>query len=151
MGGAYNLQHTFEVTVGRDAHMGRFEWPNSRGEEVKDLRPDRGGWKLVSMAGRSPTAREPSKGFTSDGFEVVAVVAWNITKSMTKGMKFSFVGRGATGQFGETWEAVVVLMLLQLYELDCMNTVNAAHPGRDPLKRTGQRDSILDQSITSST
>ncbi|KAL2210655.1 hypothetical protein CC79DRAFT_1355301 [Sarocladium strictum] len=135
MAGAYNLQHPFEVPVGRDGHMERFEWRNSRGEEVKDLNADRGGWKLVRMAGRNPHAQEPSKGFTSDGFEVVAVAAWNVTKSMTKGMKFSFIGRGATGEFGETWEVVVVLTFLQLYELDCMNTVNAAHPGRDPAKK----------------
>jgi hypothetical protein len=135
MGDAYNLKHPFEAPVGQNAHSERFEWRKTSGEEVKELNADRGGWKLVRMADGSPIQGERPEGLTSDGFEIVAVAAFNVTKSLTKGMKFAFVGRGTTGEFGETWEAIVVLTFLQLYELDCMNTANASYLGRDPAKK----------------
>lgn len=141
VGGAYDLKHPFDAPVGQNGQPERFEWRKTRGEEVKKLKADSTGWKLV-WTGTPATSTGDlrggrGEGVTSDGFEVVAVAAWNAlqVKSLRKTMKFLFVGKGATGVFGETWEAIAVLSFLQLYELDVANTVNASHLGRDPLKK----------------
>ncbi|GKT40394.1 uncharacterized protein ColSpa_00575 [Colletotrichum spaethianum] len=109
----------FSVTVGGKAtgtepREEKFQWRNSRGSEVKELgKTFSYGWKLVRLSTPAAPAAGGSRserdvGFTSDGHEVVAILATNMT-SLTKGLKFSFMGRGLKGAFGERWEVVALL------------------------------------------
>lgn len=107
---------TFMVEVGgkgtdMEPRAEEFQWRYSHAEEVKQLAGWGYGWKLVWLSGsRSEGAGgrrgERDRGFTSDGHEVVAVLASG--KGMTQAAKFAFVGTGLTGILGERWEATAV-------------------------------------------
>lgn len=111
-----------------------FEWRTSSGEEVRA--PNGGsrmssGWKLVWVtgpeAGEGGKRKERELGFTSDGREVVAVAAHNtMGKSITKPLRFAFMGTGLTGTLGEDWEAVAVATALQLWWMYQMTNAAAA-------------------------
>ncbi|KAH7353209.1 hypothetical protein B0T11DRAFT_286431 [Plectosphaerella cucumerina] len=100
-----------------------FQWRTSAGEEVRmqnDGSKLSSGWKLVWITG--PEVGEGGKrgdrenGFASDGREVVAVAAHNVKGwSMTKPLKFSFIGTGLTGTLGEQWELMAVASVLELW------------------------------------
>ena len=99
-----------------------FEWRRSYGKEVQDLAPHSFGWKLVRLArrvrGASTSRSGRPRGNTSDGREVVAVIAHNSSWSMTKGFKFGFLGTGLSGRLGRDWEVMVVMSALQLWNMD---------------------------------
>ncbi|KAF9889352.1 hypothetical protein FE257_007462 [Aspergillus nanangensis] len=98
-----------------------FEWRRSYGNEVKELAHHAPGWKLVRLAQRTSDGgkrAERELGSSSDGREVVAVLAMNSSMSMTKGMRFSFLGSGLTGVMGEDWEITAVMSAVQLFQLD---------------------------------
>ena len=77
----------------------------------------------MNTAGRS--RKERDRGYTSDGLEVVAVIAHNASWSMTKGFRFAFKGSGLTGTFGELWEILVVLSALEMWYLDAQKSAAA--------------------------
>ncbi|OHW96218.1 hypothetical protein CSPAE12_05102 [Colletotrichum incanum] len=117
--------HIFSVSVGgkevgTESKVEKFQWRSSRGSEVKQLGNSFVyGWKLVRLSAQATPAAGGSRtkrsvGFTSDGHEVVAILATNMT-SMTKGLKFSFMGEGLKGTFGERWEIVTVLTALWVW------------------------------------
>ncbi|KAF5517514.1 hypothetical protein CGCA056_v011156 [Colletotrichum aenigma] len=98
-----------KTTKGR---VEEFQWRTSHGNEIKELAGHASGWKLVRMMGPESIgghSKNPDLGYSSDGQEVVAVLAHNMSWSMTKGYRFAFMGTGLTGTLGEEWEATAVL------------------------------------------
>lgn len=119
--------YTFDMSVGpKGTTPERFEWRKSHGNEIKDLAGLSYGWKLVRLAGPvnsvGGSRRERDRGYTSDGLEIVALIAHNASWSMTKGFRFAFMGAGLTGTMGENWEIVVVTSALQMWFLDVQGT-----------------------------
>ena len=100
----------------------QFEWRRSHGSEIKDLAGNSYGWKLVRSKGPAVAAggsrQERTKGTTSDGKEILAVFAYSISASITKALKFAFMGEGLTGILGEEWEIAAVISGLWLWFLD---------------------------------
>ncbi|KAL7623940.1 hypothetical protein AAE478_005497 [Parahypoxylon ruwenzoriense] len=94
-----------------------FEWRHSRGDEVKALGGQGKGWKLVRMetGGGTPGAAYRGAGQSSDGKEVVAVWSW-AAMSVTKTLKFRFLGSGATGVLGERWAVMAVATALRIWD-----------------------------------
>ncbi|KAM0269834.1 hypothetical protein ACHAQH_009644 [Verticillium albo-atrum] len=96
-----------------------FEWRSTFGDEVKHVTGGgifSSGWKLVRLWGpenRGPAAKGP--GFTSDGKEIVAVMAHSTSASMTKSALFAFMGTGLTGQMGQQWETVAIASAVQMW------------------------------------
>ncbi|KAF5858537.1 hypothetical protein ETB97_004280 [Aspergillus alliaceus] len=100
----------------------RFEWRSSHGKEIKEIGGHSSGWKLVRL---SQTAGEASDsqshramGRSSDGKEIVAVIAHNASLSLSKGFRFAFLGSGLTGILGEKWEIMTVISAMHLWLLD---------------------------------
>ncbi|KAJ5474217.1 hypothetical protein N7475_003783 [Penicillium sp. IBT 31633x] len=123
--------YTCEVSVGpKGTTRERFEWRKSHGNEIKDLAGHSHGWKLVRLAGpvhsSGGSRKERDRGYTSDGLEIVALIAHNASLSMTKSFRFAFMGTGLTGTMGENWEIVVVTSAVQLWSIDVHNTGAAA-------------------------
>ncbi|CAI7594331.1 unnamed protein product [Penicillium glandicola] len=116
--------YTFEICVGpKGTTPERFEWRKSQGNEIKELAAGLSyGWKLVRLAGPvnsvGGSRKERDRGYTSDGLEIVALIAHNASWSMTKGFRFAFMGTGLTGTMGENWEIVVVISALQMWFID---------------------------------
>ncbi|KAL0936160.1 uncharacterized protein CTRU02_208375 [Colletotrichum truncatum] len=101
----------FHCRVNKD-YVEEFQWRTSHGNEIKELAGHSSGWKLVRMSRPSPVggrSKNPEMGFSSDGQEVVAVVAHNMSWSMTKGYKFAFMGSGLTGTLGEDFETLAAI------------------------------------------
>ncbi|KAJ5083179.1 hypothetical protein N7456_012606 [Penicillium angulare] len=123
---------SFETPVARKGNIReRFEWRSSHGNEIKELATGHSyGWKLVRIA--SPNAgvggsrKDRDLGFTSDGLEIVAIVAHNASWSMTKGLRFAFMGAGLTGILGEAWEIMTLISAMQLYIWDAIAANSAA-------------------------
>ncbi|KAJ5724276.1 hypothetical protein N7488_002311 [Penicillium malachiteum] len=97
-----------------------FEWRCSRGKEVEEIATGYlDGWKLVRVSGpkrgRGGPRRQRDFGFTSDGLEIVAVVAHNPSSCMAKSLRLAFMGTGLTGELGEVWEIMTVVSALQLW------------------------------------
>lgn len=114
---------SFEASIGpKGTTRERFEWRKSHGNEIKELAGHSTGWKLVRLAasGNNPggSRKERDFGYTSDGLEVVAIIAHNASWSMTKGLRFTFLGSGLTGTMGEAWEILVITSSLQLWYID---------------------------------
>ncbi|KAF9871448.1 hypothetical protein CkaCkLH20_11095 [Colletotrichum karsti] len=104
-------QRAFHYRTGKGI-VEEFQWRTSHGNEIKELAGHSAGWKLVRMMGPETiggSSKNPQLGYSSDGHEVVAVLAHNTSWSMTKGYKFAFMGTGLTGTLGEEWEAIAVL------------------------------------------
>ncbi|KAJ5608753.1 hypothetical protein N7528_009320 [Penicillium herquei] len=99
----------------------RFDWRSSRGNEVDKIATgwDTDGWKLVRVngpnRGRGGPRNQRDFGFTSDGLEIVAVVAHNSSSCMAKSLRLAFMGTGLTGELGEVWEIMAVVSALQLW------------------------------------
>lgn len=115
--------YTFETSVGpKGTTRERFEWRKSHGNEIKELAGHSYGWKLVRLAGPvnslGGSRKERDHGYTSDGLEVVALIAHNASWSMTKGFRFAFIGSGLTGTMGQNWEILVVTSALQMWYID---------------------------------
>ncbi|KAJ5529274.1 hypothetical protein N7527_002667 [Penicillium freii] len=117
----------FEISVGpKGTTRERFEWRKSHGNEIRELVGFSYGWKLVRLTGPvnnvAGSRKERARGYTSDGLEIVALIAHNASWSMTKGFRFAFMGAGLTGTMGENWEVVVVTSALQLWFINVQGT-----------------------------
>ncbi|EKV10210.1 polyketide cyclase [Penicillium digitatum] len=124
--------YTFETSVGpKGTTREKFEWRKSYGNEFKELAGLSYGWKLARLTGPvnsvGGSKKERDRGYTSDGLEIVALIAHNASWSLTKGFRFIFMGAGLTGTMGEIWEIVVVTSALQLWVMDVQDT-SAATP-----------------------
>lgn len=109
----------------------QFEWRTSRGNEIKELTGHSVyGWKLVrlsrTMGPNNGHRKQRAHGCASDGCEVVAVLARNVSASMTKALKFQFLGSGRDGSLGETWEIMALMTALQLWSYDMMSATMAS-------------------------
>lgn len=123
--------YAFEIAVGaKGTTPERFEWRKSHGNEIKELAGHSYGWKLVRLTGPvnsvGGSRKERDRGYTSDGLEIVALIAHNASWSMTKGFRFAFMGGGLTGAMGEDWEIVVVTSALQVWFMDVQGTAATA-------------------------
>ncbi len=116
--------YTFTMEVGTDAGNVRheeYQWRHSSGTAIAALGGARDGWKLIRMATAPPPGtprneRQPPPAFTSsDGREVVAMYA-DARMSMTKQLKFAFVGTGRTGALGERWAVMAVTSALAIWD-----------------------------------
>ena len=108
----------------------QFEWRTSRGNEISELTGHSAyGWKLVRLSRTvgpgSDNRRQRALGRASDGLEVVAVLARNVSASMTKALKFQFLGSGLDGSMGETWEIMAIMTALQLWYYDTLSATMA--------------------------
>ena len=114
---------------GKDAAMEDFKWRRSHGSEIKDLAGNSWGWKLVrensSATGTGGKRKERDPGFTSDGKEILAVIAYNMSASMSKATKFAFMGQGLTGSMGEDWEIAAVISGLWVWLIDTQILVSS--------------------------
>ncbi|KAK2056388.1 hypothetical protein LY76DRAFT_595226 [Colletotrichum caudatum] len=97
----------------REGVAEEFQWRSSHGDEIKELAGHSYGWKLVRTETRQ--AGQKSFGYSSDGKEVVAVLAHSTSWSMTKGYNFGFLGTGLTGTLGEDWETATVISGFSLW------------------------------------
>ena len=117
---------SFEAPIGgKTGTRQRFEWRSTHGTEIKQLATGHSyGWKLVRIAGPASNSsaggrrKERDLGYTSDGLEIVAILAHNASWSMTKGFRFAFMGTGLTGTLGEIWEIMTLISALQLWYWD---------------------------------
>ncbi|KAJ5607596.1 hypothetical protein N7537_004215 [Penicillium hordei] len=131
----FSPSHMFEISVGpKGTTPEKFEWRKSHGNEIKELVGFSYGWKLVRLTGPvknvAGSRKDRDRGYTSDGLEIVALIAHNASWSMTKGFRFAFMGAGLTGTMGENWEIVVVTSALQLWLIDVHGTsATTAAPG----------------------
>ncbi|KAJ5787864.1 hypothetical protein N7457_002854 [Penicillium paradoxum] len=116
--------YTFEVPVGRQTTTReRFEWRPSHGKEIKELSKGlSSGWNLVWLDGPVATAvgnrTGRDRGYTSDGREIVAFIAYNGSSDWDKTVRFAFMGTGLEGTMGEKWEIVVVVTAIQMWFMD---------------------------------
>ncbi len=128
MSGATLIHPTYKFTMpvgdkSQGVQSEEFEWRSSVGKEVMKLaKGPSWGWKLVRCSGPNTRAGgsgllKNNPGFTSDGREVVALMALNGTASMTKAVRFTFMGSGLTGTMGETWEIVALTSALQIWDV----------------------------------
>ncbi|OLN96476.1 hypothetical protein CCHL11_00844 [Colletotrichum chlorophyti] len=120
----------FRFRVHKDGEEEEFQWRTSNGNEIKELAGHSSGWKLVRVGLPEPSAggarKERDLGVTSDGQEVVAVLAHNMSFSMSKGYKFAFMGTGLTGTLGAEWETTAVLSGFWLWWLSLSNSTTSA-------------------------
>ncbi|KAK1989132.1 hypothetical protein LZ30DRAFT_696512 [Colletotrichum cereale] len=110
----------FRIKV-RKGVVEEFQWRTSHGDEIKELAGHSCGWKLVRMV-ETPQAGQKSFGYSSDGKEVVAVLAYSTSWSMTKSYNFGFLGAGLTGTLGEDWETAAVVSGFSLWHLAVTET-----------------------------
>jgi hypothetical protein len=130
-GSSFTESYTFVIDVGNSGPQqngGRwpveqYEWRRSRGEAVAVLDGCGYGWKLVRLAAGPPPGAGSQGDMRyagggprgSDGSEVVAVWA-EPGYSMSKAMKFAFVGTGASGLLGERWAIMAVMTALGMFQ-----------------------------------
>ncbi|CAK7243979.1 MAG: hypothetical protein STHCBS139747_005513 [Sporothrix thermara] len=119
---SWSHYYTFTMEVGtdlRNVHRETFEWRHSYGNAVAALGGAREGWKLVRMSTApllGAPRPHPAPGFmSSDGREVVAMYS-DARMSMTKQLKFAFVGTGLTGALGERWSVMAATSALAIWE-----------------------------------
>ncbi|KAI1404355.1 hypothetical protein F4819DRAFT_139030 [Hypoxylon fuscum] len=114
----WHVRFRFAIEVGPEPNSWRrevFEWRHSHGDVVSAFLDgsSRSGWKLVRLAEHS--AGDLVWPRSSDGCEVVAV--WSYARlSLTKVLKFRFLGSGATGVLGERWAIMAVMTALRMYQ-----------------------------------
>ncbi|OGM47403.1 hypothetical protein ABOM_002634 [Aspergillus bombycis] len=119
------MSPTFSIAVGgngKDASCEQFQWRSSHGKEIKELAGHTSGWKLVRLSetvGETGGSRsQRAMGCSSDGKEIVAVIAHNASLSLSKGFKFAFVGSGLTGVLGEKWEIMTLITAVYLWLIE---------------------------------
>ena len=79
------------------------------------------GRKLVRIGTQSDEAeskKDGGKRLSSDGKEIVAVWAGKSGMSYDKIGKFEFVGRWATGEFGNTWTVMSVMSVCRNLQVE---------------------------------
>ncbi|CAG8067021.1 unnamed protein product [Penicillium nalgiovense] len=116
--------YTFEIAVRpKGTTPERFEWGKRYGNEIKELAGHSYGWKLVRLTGPvnsvSGSRKERDRGYTSDGLEIVALIAYNPASwSMTKGVRYLHAC-GLDWYHGKkNWEIVMVTSALQVWFID---------------------------------
>ncbi|KAI1376159.1 hypothetical protein F4677DRAFT_420465 [Hypoxylon crocopeplum] len=123
-GGFARPAWTFAVEAGPAGRREAFEWRHSSGAAVRALDGRGAGWKLVRMAVDAPSGIGPGGGrfvpggaanSSSDGREVVAVWCW-ASGSVTKKLRFRFLGTGANGLLGERWATMAVITALRIWD-----------------------------------
>ncbi|KAJ1323359.1 PAX-interacting protein 1 [Microdochium nivale] len=102
-----------------------FEWRHSRGDAVHDL--DTGasyGYKLVRLSTAPPPGVDPGAaqfvggGYMSNkGEEVVAVFA-RMVGSISRRMRFRFLGTGASGLLGDRWALMAAVSAIRIWQRD---------------------------------
>ena len=107
-----------------------FEWRKTHGSEIRDLDRWSRGWKLVRLDGPPPLGQGGERngrdvGVTSDGKEVVAISGWNSSWSMTKALKFQFLGTGLNGDLGEAWELMAVMTAVRTWYMEYISNAAA--------------------------
>lgn len=123
---------SFEIDANdKGSSRERFEWRSSHGKEIKELATGPShGWKLVRVSGPGSgvggSRKKRVAGVTSDGLEIVAIIAHNASFSMTKGFRFAFMGAGLTGTLGEVWEIATLSSALMLWYIDAQKTAAAS-------------------------
>ncbi|KAI2466832.1 hypothetical protein F4781DRAFT_444825 [Annulohypoxylon bovei var. microspora] len=123
-GGLGHKTYTFSIRTGVGAAARRepFEWRHSSGDAVRALGGRGSGWKLCRLATEAP-AGVAGGAFVlggeraGDGKEVVAVWAWS-SGSLTKTLKFQFLGSGANGVLGERWALMAVMTALKIWDIE---------------------------------
>ncbi|KND90216.1 hypothetical protein TOPH_05219 [Tolypocladium ophioglossoides CBS 100239] len=101
-GNGWSLAYTFAISLGPGSLPERFEWRSSHSDEVKSLGEGSGGWKLVRLGNED---------------EIVAVAGEaKFTNSLTRVGAFQFVGRGASGEFGEAWAVMAVASFVRMWQ-----------------------------------
>ncbi|KAK2034814.1 hypothetical protein LX32DRAFT_633951 [Colletotrichum zoysiae] len=117
-------RNTLELVVDTGGRSERFQWRPSKGKEVRGLAGYSSGWKLVRMtsreAGVGGRRMSREEGFTSDGREVVAVIAH--TLSLRKDFVFAVLGSGRSGALGSAWETAALLSGIWIW----WNSVNGS-------------------------
>ncbi|KAI1105007.1 hypothetical protein F4804DRAFT_341382 [Jackrogersella minutella] len=121
-GGFGHPAFTFSVETGPAARREVFEWRHSSGNAVKALNGRGSGWKLVRLATDAPSGIAGEGGAfvtggatAGDGKEVVAVWCW-ASGSLTKKLKFQFLGSGVNGVLGERWSIMAVMTALRIWD-----------------------------------
>ncbi|KAI1195880.1 hypothetical protein F5X97DRAFT_326108 [Nemania serpens] len=109
-----------DVGAGRQTQSEEFEWRSSHGSEVKELGGYKWGWKLVRLSspplGTGGDRATRASGSTGDGLEVVAVWAHNNSLSMSKVLKFEFLGSARTGMLGDRGRALALMSALTIWQ-----------------------------------
>ncbi|KAI0853675.1 hypothetical protein F5Y00DRAFT_269098 [Daldinia vernicosa] len=127
--GGQTFSFVVETGGGSGGRREGFEWRRSRGGAVEALGGSGSGWKLVRMRTDAPNGLEGGGGggqggmpvvfaggaTAGDGREVVAVWAW-ANMSLTKKLRFRFLGSGASGVLGERWAVMAVATALWVWE-----------------------------------
>ena len=118
----------FSIKVGEGLpHTEDFEWRRTHGEEIKALAPHTcGGWKLVRTSVPPGEGAVRGNGVTSDGLEVVAVVARNAGWSKNKSAYVCFMNSGLDGSLGQPWELAATLSGLILWWQNFMASAASA-------------------------
>ncbi|PHH79568.1 hypothetical protein CDD80_4448 [Ophiocordyceps camponoti-rufipedis] len=111
-GKGWSMIYSFVTSTSEGALPEKFEWRSSRGEEVKALGEHSYGWKLVRLG--------------SDE-EVVAVGASaKMSRSLSKVGAFRFVGRGASGELGDSLAVMAVVSLVRIMQRQWQTGITAA-------------------------
>ncbi|KAF2970467.1 hypothetical protein GQX73_g3165 [Xylaria multiplex] len=124
--GAFARIMSFSIETGASGRSREsFEWRHSSGVEVEALGGRHSGWKLVRVS--APPIRVGKKhhhhnnnsalGHSSDGKEIVAVWA-GANMSVSKILRFRFLGSGADGSLGERWAVMAVATALAIWNRD---------------------------------
>ncbi|PNY27298.1 Uncharacterized protein TCAP_02779 [Tolypocladium capitatum] len=108
----WSLAYTFAMSLAQGSLPERFEWRSSSSDEVKSLGEGLGGWKLVRLGNED---------------EIVAAASEaKLTKCLTKAGAFQFVGRGASGEFGEAWAVMAVASFVRLWQRRMQAAISAS-------------------------
>ncbi|OTB02961.1 hypothetical protein M426DRAFT_12997 [Hypoxylon sp. CI-4A] len=111
-----HVRFRFAIEVGEPGRCRReiFEWRHSHGDVVADfLDGAKNGWKLLRITDQDcDDLEEPS---STGGHEIVAV--WAYAKlSVTKVLKFRYLGSGASGDLGDRWNIMAAMTALRMYQ-----------------------------------
>ncbi|KAI1413110.1 hypothetical protein F5Y13DRAFT_189470 [Hypoxylon sp. FL1857] len=112
-----HVRFRFTIEVGTELGQWRreiFEWQHShQGVVGMFLDGAKSGWKLVRLSNEEDVDSEESQ--SSARQEIVAV--WAYAKvSMTKVLKFRYIGSGATGILGPRWNIMAAMTALRMYQ-----------------------------------
>ncbi|PFH60479.1 hypothetical protein XA68_10869 [Ophiocordyceps unilateralis] len=110
-GKGWSMVYSFVMPVSEGALPEKFEWRSSRGDEVKSLGEHSYGWKLVQLGSQ----------------EILAVGAdAKMSRSLSKVGAFRFVGRGASGEMGESWAVMAVASLVRIMQRQWQTGITVA-------------------------
>ncbi|KAI1100299.1 hypothetical protein F4804DRAFT_319297 [Jackrogersella minutella] len=112
-----HVSFRFTIEVGTDPSRYRretFEWQHTHGELISVfLDRAKDGWKLVRLDGDEDGDSDGPE--PHERQEIVAVWAY-ARMSMTKVLKFRYLGNGATGAFGGRWAIMAAMTAMRMYQ-----------------------------------